>query len=84
MESDIPALIQPEGWLPWEGDFALKTLYYGEYNNVGAGAKTDVRVKWIGRKDIKRGEALTYTVEPFLDGSWINGTGVPAHLGLYN
>lgn len=84
MESDIGALIHPEGWLPWEGDFALTTLYYGEYNNVGAGANTDARVKWIGRKNINREEALTYTVEPFLQGTWINGTGVPANLGLYN
>ena len=84
MESEIGGLIQPEGWLPWEGDFALTTLYYGEFNNVGVGANTNARVKWIGRKDINRDEALTYTVEPFLQGSWINGTGVPAQLTLYN
>ncbi|CAJ2644761.1 pectinesterase/pectinesterase inhibitor [Trifolium pratense] len=84
MESDIGGLIHPDGWLPWEGDFALTTLYYGEFNNVGAGANTNARVKWIGRKDINRDEAITYTVEPFLQGTWINGTGVPAQLGLYN
>ncbi|KAL5098407.1 hypothetical protein RYX36_002734 [Vicia faba] len=84
MESDIGAMIHPDGWLPWEGDFALRTLYYGEFNNVGAGANTNARVKWIGRKDINREEAITYTVEPFLQGTWINGTGVPAILGLYN
>ena len=60
-----------DGWLPWEGDFALTTLYYGEFNNVGAGANTNARVKWIGRKDINRDEAITYTVEPFLQGTWI-------------
>lgn len=84
METEIGALIQPDGWLPWEGDFALNTLYYGEFNNNGAGANTNARVKWIGRKDINRDEAITYTVDPFLQGSWINGTGVPAQLGLYN
>ncbi|XP_058727705.1 putative pectinesterase/pectinesterase inhibitor 45 [Vicia villosa] len=84
MESDIGGLIHPDGWLHWEGDFALKTLYYGEYNNVGAGANTNARIKWIGRKDINREEAMTYTVETFLQGTWINGTGVPANLGLYN
>ena len=84
MESEIGGLIHTDGWLPWEGEFALTTLYYGEFNNVGAGANTNARVKWIGRKDINRDEAITYTVEPFLQGSWINGTGVPAQLGLYN
>ncbi|XP_061361292.1 pectinesterase-like [Gastrolobium bilobum] len=84
MESEIGDLIQPDGWLPWEGDFALTTLYYGEYNNNGVGANTNARVKWPGRKDINREEANTYTVESFLQGTWINGTGVPAQLGLYN
>ncbi|KAJ1437083.1 Pectinesterase, catalytic [Sesbania bispinosa] len=84
MESEIGGLIHPDGWLPWEGEFALNTLYYAEYNNNGAGANTNARVKWPGRKDINRDEASKYTVEPFLQGTWINGTGVPAQLGLYS
>ena len=38
MESDIGEFMHPDGYLPWSGDFALKTLYYGEYNNKGKGA----------------------------------------------
>ncbi|XP_027338374.1 putative pectinesterase/pectinesterase inhibitor 45 [Abrus precatorius] len=84
MESEIGDLIHPDGWLPWDGDFALNTLYYGEYNNNGAGANTNARVNWPGRKVINKDEASKYTVEAFLEGSWINGTGVPAQMGLYN
>lgn len=84
MESENGDLIHTDGWLPWEGNFALNTLYYAEYSNTGPGASTDARVKWIGRKDINRDEASKYTVESFLQGTWINGTCVPAQLGLYN
>ncbi|TKY72932.1 Pectinesterase/pectinesterase inhibitor PPE8B [Spatholobus suberectus] len=84
METEIGDLIHPDGWLPWEGNFALNTLYYGEYNNNGVGANTNARVSWPGRKVINKDEATRYTVEAFLQGTWINGTGVPAKLGLYN
>lgn len=61
MESEnIGDLIHTDGWLPWEGNFALNTLYYAEYSNTGPGASTDDRVKWIGRKDINRDEASKY------------------------
>ncbi|KAK7411801.1 hypothetical protein VNO78_03242 [Psophocarpus tetragonolobus] len=84
MESQIDDLIHPDGWLPWEGTFGLSTLYYGEYSNTGVGANTNARVPWPTRKNIVRDEATRYTVEAFLQGTWINGTTVPAHLGLYN
>ncbi|XWS08423.1 hypothetical protein CRYUN_Cryun40dG0001200 [Craigia yunnanensis] len=41
---NIGDLIQPAGWLEWEGNFALDTLYYAEYANRGPG--TDV-VGWL-------------------------------------
>ncbi|THU51914.1 hypothetical protein C4D60_Mb06t36090 [Musa balbisiana] len=43
MESTIGDLIKPEGWLPWDGDQFLKTLYYAEYGNRGPGAGTSGR-----------------------------------------
>ncbi|KAK8584725.1 hypothetical protein V6N13_138675 [Hibiscus sabdariffa] len=42
MGSLIEDLMDPAGWLEWEGDFALNTLFYGEFNNTGPGAKTQV------------------------------------------
>ncbi|KAF3780449.1 putative pectinesterase/pectinesterase inhibitor 28 [Nymphaea thermarum] len=84
MESTIGDVIQPAGWMPWDGDFALKTLFYAEYNNKGPGAITTGRVKWPGFKVITdKREALQYTVGPFLDGtSWLPASGTPFVQGL--
>ncbi|XP_022731566.1 putative pectinesterase/pectinesterase inhibitor 45 [Durio zibethinus] len=82
MESEIEDLIDPAGWLEWEGNFALSTLFYAEYNNNGPGAKTDARVKWPGVKVINKDEAMKFTVGTFLQGTWINETGAPVRLGL--
>ncbi|CAO2823124.1 unnamed protein product [Amaranthus hypochondriacus] len=86
MESTIGEFIAPEGWMPWEGSFALSTLYYAEFNNHGPGADTSKRVKWTGYKNsISRQEAHSYTVTPFLQGSWIReNSNVQVHFGLYN
>jgi len=84
MESTIHDVIHPDGWLPWQGDFALNTLYYAEYNNKGPGAKVDKRVHWPGYKSvITREEALQYTVQNFLQGDWVNVKDVPVHDTLY-
>ncbi|XP_068311188.1 putative pectinesterase/pectinesterase inhibitor 45 [Pyrus communis] len=84
MDSTIEDLIHPDGWTQWEGDFALKTLYYAEYNNKGPGAKTDNRVKWDGYKKIDKQEAMHYTAGPFLKGhAWLMGVGVPVRFGLF-
>ncbi|KMT03431.1 hypothetical protein BVRB_8g191160 [Beta vulgaris subsp. vulgaris] len=86
MESTIGELIAPEGWMPWQGEFALKTLYYAEYNNHGPGSDTSKRVKWGGyKKSISKQEAQNFTVTPFLQGSWIRDSDptVQVHYGLY-
>lgn len=84
METEIGDIIQPDGWLPWAGSFALNTLYYAEFNNTGPGASTKARVNWAGHKVINKQEASKFTVGSFLNGTWIKGRGVPAQMGLYN
>lgn len=86
MESTIEDLIHQDGWLQWDGDFGLKTLFYGEYNNKGPGSKTDNRVKWPGYKVLKKDEAMLFTAGPFLKGNaWLkNVKGVPVRFGLFN
>lgn len=85
MESQIGDLIQPEGWLEWNGDFALKTLTYGEYNNRGPGADVSKRVKWPGYHVFKKNDVLPYTVDSFISGSsWIKYSGIPFISGLKN
>ncbi|KAK4773138.1 hypothetical protein SAY87_028157 [Trapa incisa] len=84
MESTLGDLIQPTGWMPWNGNFALDTLYYAEYANRGPGARTGRRVNWKGFKVItNRNEAMQFTVGPFLRSSqWLEATGVPHMLSL--
>ncbi|XP_042492091.1 pectinesterase [Macadamia integrifolia] len=83
MESTISDLIHPDGWLPWSGDFALKTLSYAEYNNKGPGANLKARVKWPGYKVITKKQAQEFTVEPFLQTDWIKNSGTPVKLGFF-
>ncbi|KAL0441301.1 UNVERIFIED_CONTAM: Pectinesterase/pectinesterase inhibitor U1 [Sesamum radiatum] len=39
MQSSITDVIDPAGWHEWSGNFALNTLFYGEYQNTGAGRR---------------------------------------------
>ncbi|KAG6593221.1 putative pectinesterase/pectinesterase inhibitor 21, partial [Cucurbita argyrosperma subsp. sororia] len=83
MQCQIDDLIQPEGWLPWEADFGLKTLFYSEFENRGPGAATQNRVKWRGIKQISAKHALDFTPAFFIHGnSWIKRTGVPYSPGM--
>ncbi|KAL5728192.1 pectinesterase [Ranunculus cassubicifolius] len=84
MQTFMGRHINPAGWLPWNGNFALSTLYYGEYRNTGPGSSTARRVKWGGYRVITNpAEASRFTVGSFLAGrSWLPGTGVPFTSGL--
>ncbi|XP_021722377.1 pectinesterase-like [Chenopodium quinoa] len=84
MKSNIDGMVDEAGWAPWNGDFALKTLYYGEYMNYGAGASTRGRVRWPGYHVISSPiEAGRFTVGRFLAGDkWIPASGVPFTYGL--
>ncbi|KAJ1696394.1 hypothetical protein LUZ63_004906 [Rhynchospora breviuscula] len=63
-------MIMNEGWLPWRGEFALGTLYYGEYGNWGPGADTKGRVEWSSQ--VPKDRLHSYSVENFIQGhEWI-------------
>ncbi|PKI67106.1 hypothetical protein CRG98_012527 [Punica granatum] len=84
MKTDLDGLIDPKGWMEWSGDFALSTLFYGEYMNTGNGALTKSRVRWAGFHVLRSPEeAHPYSVSRFIQGdSWIPKTGVPFSLGV--
>jgi pectinesterase len=84
MQSYIDAVVRPEGWLAWDGDFALDTLYYGEYMNTGPGAVVTGRVAWRGFHVMASPtEAGNFTVAQFIEGSmWLPTTGVKFTAGL--
>ncbi|XP_010932336.1 probable pectinesterase/pectinesterase inhibitor 16 [Elaeis guineensis] len=84
METYMDDSIDPAGWEPWSGSFALSTLYYGEYANTGPGASTSGRVGWPGvHSSLSAAEATQFTVAEFISGdSWLPGTGVSYTAGL--
>ncbi|KAF8014891.1 hypothetical protein BT93_H0630 [Corymbia citriodora subsp. variegata] len=83
MQSFMDSLINPAGWQIWDGDFALSTLYYAEYNNTGPGSNTTNRVTWPGYHVINATDAANFTVSSFLLGDdWIPPAGVPYTSGL--
>jgi pectinesterase inhibitor-like protein len=73
MNSYLGEIISPEGWMPWTGDFALDTLYYGEYQNYGPGAKVSGRVPWSNQ--IPEINAGMYSINSFIQGDeWLPAT----------
>ncbi|CAH8389478.1 unnamed protein product [Eruca vesicaria subsp. sativa] len=83
MLSSLNGFIDPKGWLPWVGDSAPDTIFYGEYKNTGAGASTRNRVKWKGLRFLSTNEANRFTVKPFIGGDrWLPTTKVPFRSGL--
>ncbi|XP_058729917.1 pectinesterase/pectinesterase inhibitor PPE8B-like [Vicia villosa] len=84
MQSHMSNAIRPEGWLEWNGSFALDTLYYGEYMNSGPGAELANRVKWPGYHVFNdSSDANKYTVAQFIEGGlWLSSTGVNYTAGL--
>ncbi|KAL5995064.1 hypothetical protein ACLOJK_025122 [Asimina triloba] len=84
MHCFMGGVIRKEGWLEWAGDFALSTLYYGEYMNDGPGAGLEGRVVWPGYHVINDSSvANNFTVANFIDGNlWLPATGVRYTAGL--
>ncbi|KAF5800416.1 putative pectinesterase [Helianthus annuus] len=84
LKNYMDSLVDPAGWLEWDGNFALNTLYYGEYMNTGPGSSTSRRVKWRGYRVItSSNEASRFTVANFIAAqSWLPNTGVPFLVGL--
>ncbi|XP_052181337.1 pectinesterase 2-like [Diospyros lotus] len=81
----LDSLVHPAGWLEWENtNFAIGTVYYGEYGNFGPGSSARWRVKWPGYHRIANPrEAARFTVGNFIAGrTWLPATGVPFTVGL--
>ncbi|XP_043711565.1 pectinesterase 2-like [Telopea speciosissima] len=84
LQTYMDSLIDSAGWLEWNNTFALNTLYYGEYKNMGPGSSTAGRVKWSGYHVITNASVATkFTVGQFINGdSWLPGTAVRYTSGL--
>ncbi|GLJ38645.1 hypothetical protein SUGI_0787830 [Cryptomeria japonica] len=66
MNSFLGEIISAEGWFPWNGQFALDTLYYGEYHNYGPGADLSGRVSWSSQ--VPEENVGIYSVQSFIQG----------------
>lgn len=84
MQSYMSNAIRPEGWLEWNGEQYLETLYYGEYSNHGPGAGLGNRVRWPGYHIFNTSyQASNFTVAQFIEGNlWLPSTGVKYTAGL--
>jgi pectinesterase len=83
VQSQIDDLINPQGWLPWNGNFGLNTCFYTEIDNRGPGSDTSKRAKWKGVQTITFSDAQQFSVEHYIQGSqWLPKTGVPFIPGL--
>ncbi|CAB4299587.1 unnamed protein product [Prunus armeniaca] len=67
----MEALLSPDGWMTWSEDFALSTLFYGEFGNSGAGSDFSKRVPFSSKIPSKHVNA--YSVQNFIQGNeWIS------------
>lgn len=85
MQSTIGSLLNPKGWIEWvSGIDPPKTIFYGEYQNTGAGSGTEKRVSWSGYKAmLTAAEAGRFTVDSFIQGrEWLPQTSVNYGLSL--
>ncbi|KAK6155844.1 hypothetical protein DH2020_010092 [Rehmannia glutinosa] len=77
MKSYLDDLVAPEGWSTWgDSDFALGTLYYGEYQDFGPAASTGNRVNWTGyHVNLSPNEAARFSVANLIAGrEWLPAT----------
>ncbi|XP_050228301.1 probable pectinesterase/pectinesterase inhibitor 12 [Mercurialis annua] len=80
LDSFIGGFIDPAGWIKWTGDENenLENLYYGEYDNKGAGSGIDNRVTWEGYHVMDDYDAYDFTVSNFIAGDqWLDSTSFP-------
>ncbi|KAK4708157.1 hypothetical protein R3W88_029082 [Solanum pinnatisectum] len=70
LNCNLEVLVRPEGWMPWSGEFALATLYYGEFKSSGDGANVTGRVPWSNQ--IPGEHVESYSIKNFIQGDkWI-------------
>ncbi|KAG0607998.1 hypothetical protein M758_8G070300 [Ceratodon purpureus] len=73
----IDQIIDPSGWLPWNGNFALSTLFAAEFGTYGPGAANlNNRVTWSSQ--LTTPQAQAFSISSFIQGpSWLPATGIP-------
>ncbi|KAK9110417.1 hypothetical protein Sjap_018477 [Stephania japonica] len=66
----LEEIVSAPGWMPWSGDFALSTLYYGEFESRGPGGSVSGRVGWSSQ--VPKEHVGAYSLQSFIQGNdWI-------------
>ncbi|GJT25245.1 probable pectinesterase/pectinesterase inhibitor 51 [Tanacetum coccineum] len=63
----LDEIVSPLGWLHWDGDFALNTLYFAEFGNTGLGSDTSARANWSSQ--IPEAHVDSYSLTNFIQGN---------------
>ncbi|PWA79425.1 pectinesterase, catalytic [Artemisia annua] len=67
VKCELDEIVSPLGWSHWDGDFALNTLYFGEFGNSGLGSDTSARANWSSQ--IPAAHVDSYFVTNFIQGN---------------
>ncbi|XP_065879413.1 probable pectinesterase/pectinesterase inhibitor 51 [Euphorbia lathyris] len=70
IKSYLDSIIAPAGYLEWDGNQSLNTLYYGEFENKGPGSDLKGRVSWSSK--IPPQQVPTFSIKNFIQGDeWL-------------
>jgi pectinesterase len=67
LNTEMSAVVRPEGWHNWRNPQAEKTARYAEFNSRGPGANPKARVPWS--RQLSKSEADAITVQKVLGGA---------------
>ncbi|KAI8007217.1 Pectinesterase 2 [Camellia lanceoleosa] len=78
LQTYLDTLVDPAGWLEWDGNFALNTQIM-ENIKTRPGSSTSGRVKWVVIESyLVQAQASQFSVANFIAGSlWLPSTNVP-------
>lgn len=79
MHCDLPAFIVPEGWHNWGKESNEQTAFYAEYQNKGAGALSQSRVKWSRQLTDEEAQKLSLAT---VFGDWDIGPILKGHVAF--
>ena len=84
MQTYMDKFIDPKGWMKFNDESDVTTLYYAEFWNYGPGSNTSGRVKWPGYHALNNPDDIQdFLVKNFInENDWLSKFDVPFFPGL--